>query len=936
MTTTSNTDPVPLPIIEWHTLDIPALKQQLNVSVEQGLSDSEVTTRLATHGKNELVEKGTATPLELLLQQLTDPLVLILIGAAVISGFLGEWKSVFAISAIVIVNAILGVSQEYRAEKAMAALKKMSAPSVRVRRDGTPSDVDPVNLVPGDVVLLEAGSIIPADARLIEANSLLVQESSLTGESHAVEKNIKPLKGENIGIGDRYNMVFMGTSVTNGRAEAIVTDTGMKTQLGRIAELIQGVDNDKTPLQRRMAQLGRTLFFLAIGIVLVGLILGLLRNIPLDQAFLSAVAIAVAVVPEGLPAVVTVCLALGAKRMLARRALIRKLPAVETLGSVTVICSDKTGTLTENKMTVKVIDVAGSTHDVTEITQKSKGLLALENNVFETPSQSEALLLAGADLCNDAMLQRVNVPKAELRAMGDPTESALVVVAAHFALWKDDLEDMLPRVGEVPFSSERKRMATVHQLNSTYTPDGVGTTYVQKTLTELNTPYIAFVKGGVDGMIDVCDRVWENGEVKPLTPEYYTRINAKNDELASHGLRVLGVALRPMTTLPAEYTPETIETGLIFAGMIGMIDPPRMEVKQAVAECYEAGIRVVMITGDHPLTALTIAKELGITKEDKILTGGELSKMSQADLEKAVREVSVYARVSPEHKLKIVQALQKNGEIVSMTGDGVNDAPALKRADIGVAMGITGTPVTKEASDMVILDDNFATIVHAAQEGRTIYDNVRKFIKYILASNIGEVIALFVAQLAGKPLPLNTIQILWMNLVTDGLPALALGVEKGEPNNMKRPPYNPKEGIFARGLGGYLLRVGLIVAFVSLILVFLIPSPEGDDARNTVWSTMIFTTLTLSQMGHAMAIRSERESIFKIGFFGNKFMLMSIGGTVFLQLVLIYAPFANDFFYTVPLSATELAICFGLAILTFIGVELDKWWFVRRKSSKTM
>ncbi|MDX2075807.1 MAG: cation-translocating P-type ATPase [bacterium] len=935
MSTPKQPENLSAPPILWHTLDIPQLTQSLTVTVEQGLSDGEAQARITKYGKNELIEKGTATPLELLIQQLTDPLVLILIGAAVISGFLGEWKSVFAISAIVTVNAILGVSQEYRAEKAMAALKKMSAPSVRVRRNGNPADIDPELLVPGDVVLLEAGSIIPADARLIEANSLLVQEASLTGESHAVEKNTKTLKGENIGIADRHNMVFMGTSVTNGRAVAIVTETGMKTQLGRIAELIQAVDNDKTPLQRRMAQLGRVLFFLAIGIVAVGLILGLLRGISLDQAFLAAVAIAVAVVPEGLPAVVTVCLALGAKRMLARRALIRKLPAVETLGSVTVICSDKTGTLTENKMTVKVIDVAGHTHDVTEITQKSKGLLALEHNVFETPSQAEALLLAGADLCNDAMLQRVNVPKEELRAMGDPTESALVVAAAHFAMWKDDLENMLPRVGEVPFSSERKRMATVHEVNPAYKANGVGVTYLQNIITDLNTPYVAFVKGGVDGMVDVCDRVWDDGQVRPLTPDYLTRINDKTNELASKGLRVLGVALKPMTTLPAEYTPETVETGLIFAGMIGMIDPPRMEVKQAVAECHQAGIRVVMITGDHPLTALTIAKELGITKEDKILTGAELTKMSQAQLEVAVRDISVYARVSPEHKLNIVQALQANGQIASMTGDGVNDAPALKRADIGVAMGITGTPVTKEASDMVILDDNFATIVNAAQEGRAIYDNVRKFIKYILASNIGEVIALFITQLAGKPLPLNTIQILWMNLVTDGLPALALGVEKGEPNNMKRPPHNPKEGIFARGLGGYLLRVGLIVAFVSLALVFLVPSPAGDDARNTVWSTMIFTTLTLSQMGHAMAIRSERESIFKIGFFGNKFMLMSIGGTVLLQLVLIYAPFANDFFYTVPLSLSELAVCFGLAILTFFGVEFDKWFFVRRKSVKT-
>jgi P-type Ca2+ transporter type 2C len=921
---------------DWHKMETDTVLEKLQVDQTEGLNDSQISQRQSQYGPNELVEKGVKNPLLILWEQLIDPLVVVLIAAAVVSAFLGETKSVIAIMTIVVLNAMLGVSQEYRAEQAMAALKKMAAPAVRVRRKGKNSDLPPSELVPGDIIVLETGSIVPADARLVEAANLQVQEAALTGESVAVDKTTRSLHGEDIALGDRHNMAYMSTSVTYGRGVAVVTSTGMNTQLGRIAELIQDVDSEKTPLQRRMAQLGQALFFIAIGIVVLATILGLVRGGELNEVFLAAVAIAVAVVPEGLPAVVTISLALGAQRMLKRNALIRKLPAVETLGSVTVICSDKTGTLTENRMTVTVIDVAGYTHDITEVSQRSKHVVSAQRGdmVMETPKPNEALLLATGTLCNDALLEKADDGQETLDALGDPTEGALLVAAAHFDMWKSELEEMLPRVAEVPFSSERKRMTTIHQhMNEDYKPEGGGDKIIRDLLIKREMDYIAFTKGAVDGLLEKCDYVWEDGAIQPITDAMRERVIEKNDRLAANGLRVLGAAFKPMDALPEPVNPETVEHGLVFTGMFGMIDPPRVEVKQAVKDCHTAGIRPVMITGDHPLTAQAIARELDITRDDKIMTGKDIQKMSEDDLLATVKDVSVYARVSPEHKLRIVQALQKQGEVVAMTGDGVNDAPALKRSDIGVAMGITGTPVSKEASEMVIIDDNFATIVSAAEEGRTIYDNVRKFIKYILASNTGEVTVLFLTQLLGMPLPLNTIQILWMNLVTDGLPALALGVEQGEPDAMKRPPHDPSEGIFARGLGGYLIRIGMLIAAITLVVVVLVPQPETQPEGGimpSVWGTMIFTTLTLSQMGHALAIRSEKESILKIGFFSNPAMLGAIGLTMGLQLVLIYVPFAQDFFGTVALSASELAICFGLSVITFLGVELDKWFFNRR------
>jgi Ca2+-transporting ATPase len=914
-------------------IDADQVLKQVSVDIQRGLSNTDVQTRLKTHGPNELVEKPLKSPLAILWEQLTNPLVLLLIGAAILSAFLGKVDSVVAISSIVIINAILGVVQEYRAEQAMAALKKMSAPLVRVRRDGKVLDVESASLVPGDVVLLEAGSIVPADSRLYESANLRVMEASLTGESEPVEKSPAALQKADMPLGDRHNMLFMGTSVTYGRGTAIVVETGMNTQLGRIATLIQEAGDDQTPLQRRISELGRVLLVAAIVVMGIAFLIGVAAGQPIvpdpndptsQSVLLNAVAIAVAVVPEGLPAVVTIALALGAQRMLRRRALIRKLPAVETLGSVTTICSDKTGTLTENKMTVVLVDVAGHAESIEEAVKGGMPHLIINNGDVQPHDHAQAILLSGSALCSDAVLDRGDEPN-DFRAVGDPTEGALVIAAARYGLWKNHLEQAFPRVGEVPFDSDRKRMSTIHNLDEG-TPLRDEEQYLAKQFSSFQAPYTVFTKGAVDSLLEVCDRYWNDGQVDSLTPGVRERITASNNSMAQNGLRVLGMAFRQLDRLPAQPAPDSIEQGLVFVGMVGIIDPPRPEVKAAVLTCREAGIRPVMITGDHPLTALNIAKQLHIAEaNDRVMTGQELSKLTPEQLEGVVENVSVYARVSPENKLQIVQALQKRGHIAAMTGDGVNDAPALKRSDIGVAMGITGTAVSKEASDMVILDDNFATIVSAVEEGRTIYDNVRRFIKYLLASNTGELFVLLSTQLAGLALPLTTLQILWMNLITDGVPALALGVEGPEKGGMKRKPYPPTESVFARGMGRHIVLIGLALGITGLLLGLWAYNNDIRAANGApAWNTMIFMFLTIAQMGHAMGLRSHRESAFTMNPFGNRLLIGAVIVTIVLQLIAIYLPFFNNLFNTAPLTIEQLVVCFALSTVVFWVVELEK------------
>ena len=918
---------------EWHQQTPEQVLEQLQTNLNTGLSATEAAQRAEKYGPNELIERGSKSPWAILWEQLTGIMVLILIFSAAVSLILGEYTDALVILIIVVLNAVLGFTQEYRAEQAMAALKRMAVPHVRARRDGHLMDLTARDLVPGDVFLLEAGNSVPADARLVESINLRVQEAVLTGESEAVEKDTAPLQGANLALGDRVNSVYMGTVVTYGRGTAVVTDTGMKTQLGKIADLLQTVGSEKTPLQRRLEQLGRGLAVAALIIVALVFVLGILRGEDPRVMFQTAISMAVAAVPEGLPAVVTIALALGAQRMLQRRALIRKLPAVETLGSVTVICSDKTGTLTENRMTVTVLDVAGNTLNLKQslrsFSPTVRGDEPVEPLMRETPAV--VLTLAGGALCNDAVLESVAGETGTFSSIGDPTEGALVIAGARAGLWKNELDAAFPRVAELPFDSDRKRMTTVHRPIPERVPEVLNP--FQDDRPDFFSPdhYLVITKGAVDSLLDVTDWVWATGDAVRLDDAWRERIQKANNELAQNGMRVLGVAFRQRDSAVTNDTSDPVESKLIFLGMFGMIDPARPEVQSAVATALSAGVRPVMITGDHPLTASYIANELGISDQSRVVTGRDLDSMSVDQLENLVEEVPVYARVSPEHKLKIVQALQNRGHIVAMTGDGVNDAPALKKADIGVAMGITGTDVTKEASDMILLDDNFATIVAAVEEGRRIYDNIRKFVKYTMTSNAGEIWVMLLAPFAGMPLPLTPLQILWVNLVTDGLPGLALTIEPAESNTMRRPPFSPKENIFGRGMARDILWIGLLMGIVSLGIGWLYWR-QDPNASPAVWQTMVFTTLTISQMGNALATRSNRDTIFQIGLLSNRAMIGSILLTFVLQLAVIYLPFLNEAFSTTPLSPQELLISFGASTIVFFAVEFVKWFRQRREA----
>lgn len=872
----------------WHQKNIEEIIKEFGVSL-QGLSAAEADKLLLEYGPNELIEKQKKGLFMMLLDQFKDFMILVLIAAAVIAGAIGEVSDTIAIVVIVVLNAVIGFAQEYRAEKAMELLKKMSAHTALVMRDGALADIPALQLVPGDIVILEAGRIVPADMRMIEAARLQIEEAALTGESLPAEKHPDTLPDEHLPVGDRKNMAYKGTVVTGGRGIGMVVATGMTTELGKIAAMLRDAEVVKTPLQKRLAAFGQKLSLAVLVICAVVFAGGLLRGEPPLLMLLTAISLAVAGIPEALPAVVTISLALGARKLVLQNALIRNLPAVETLGSVTYICSDKTGTLTINKMTVEEVYANGK---------------LLTRNGWESGGNPE--LFTALALSNDAEMDGAGA------AIGDPTETALYAIARHAGFDKAALQLDFPRVAEIPFDSDRKCMTTFHEIpsGSCFARGGEG-------------QFVSFTKGAIDVLLDKSSQVLTAEGLKTIDTD---ELQGVNDRMSADGLRVLGIALRRWDAIPEELLPEHIETDLTILGMVGMLDPEREEATEAVRLCKSAGIRPVMITGDHPLTATTIAGRLGILEpgDGAVITGRELKALSLEEFEERVEHISVYARVAPEQKLKIIRALQDKGEFVAMTGDGVNDAPALKRADIGVAMGITGTDVSKESADMILLDDNFATIVKAVREGRRIFDNIRKFIKYIMASNSGEIWTIFLAPFLGLPIPLLPIHILWINLVTDGLPGLALAAEPAEKGIMARPPRHPKESIFAGGLGVHIVWVGLLMSGVSLAT-----QAWSLKSGHAHWQTMVFTVLCLSQMGHVLAIRSERESLFSQGLLSNRPLAGAFLITFALQMGTIYVPQLNPIFKTEPLSMNELLITLAASTLVFCAVEIEKW-FKRR------
>jgi P-type Ca2+ transporter type 2C len=886
--------------MHWHQAEPRAVLSELKTDSLTGLSEAEAARRLATYGRNELTGSGIRSVWVIARGQLTGLMTIMLVISCAVAALLGDYRDSVAIGAIIVLNAVLGFSQEYRAERAMAALKKLAVPNVRVRRDGQVREAPASDLVPGDIVLVEAGNLVAADGRLLETASLQSLESALTGESEPIRKVTEAIEGEDRAIGDRHNMLYRGTFITAGRGQAIVTETGMRTELGRIASMIHNVGPQVTPLQRRLDELGKGLAGAAFVLVSVIFVLGWMRGEELRLLLLTAVSIGVAAVPEGLPAVVTIALTLGAQRMLKRHVLIRKLAAVETLGSVTVICTDKTGTLTENRMTAAMLQIADESL-----------AMATDGSPVNSERSEFRLLLAGAALCNDVYGDEI----------GDPTEIALVTGARRMGLIKAELEGVLPRVAEVPFSPERKRMTTVHRV-----PEEQDSLVAGLAALAGGLPYLVCTKGAVDGLLALSREVWVQGSAVELDENRRARLTTSHEALAQRGMRVLGVACRGMDSI-ADVTAEGVEQGFVFVGMVGIVDPPRREAFSAVEKCKAAGIRPVMITGDHPLTARSIAEQLGIANAAPIVTGTELERMTTAELEEIVGSATVYARVSPEHKLRIVTALQRRGEIVAMTGDGVNDAPALRKADIGVAMGISGTDVAKEAADMVLLDDSFATIVAAVEEGRVIYDNVRKFIRYILGTNSGEIWVMLAAPFVGMPLALLPLQILWLNLVTDGLPALALGVEPAERDTMRRAPYSPTRNIFSGGLGRHVIWTGLLMGTLSLVAGYWYW--RSGDAK---WQTLLFTTLTLTQMANIMAIRSEKRSLFEVGVRSNRSLLGAVCLTVGLQFMLIYVPWFQAVFETRPLAAADLALVFILSAVVFGAIEIQK--FLTRREAE--
>lgn len=867
----------------WHSSSIEETLKELGVFMDQGLSAKEAKNRQQTYGMNILTAKKGKNLFIKFLEQFADFMIIILILAAIVSFFVSYLKGEpdfvdpVIILLIIIVNATLGVIQEAKAEKALEALKKMSAQTAHVLREGNVSVIDSAGLVPGDIILLETGAFVPADARLITSVNLKTEESSLTGESHPVEKNADAILKPETNLSDRINLVLATSAVTYGRGVAVVTETGMNTQVGHIAKLIMEDETPMTPLQKRLAKTGKVLGIAALIICAAIFMIGILKKLPVFDMFMTSVSLAVAAIPEGLPAIVTIMLSLGVQRMAKKNAVIRKLPAVETLGSATVICSDKTGTLTQNVMTVThICSIHGE--------EGMKGDFA-------------SFLLSHAALCNDAILR---AEKSQVTLTGEPTEKALVLAAYHAGANKTELDKSYIRVHEIPFDSSRKLMTTVHKA--------------------ADHTYRSITKGAYDFMINRCTQYYQDGMQHPITGRDRQRLNQLNNSMTAQALRVIAVAYKNIPKSSAETDAKLLENDLTFIGLIGMIDPPREEVKEAVYLCRQAGIKPIMITGDHVLTAKAIAKELGILHEhEEAVTGDVLNRMSNEELSKNISRYSVFARVSPEHKVRIVKALQNHGEVVAMTGDGVNDAPALKAADIGCAMGIAGTDVAKNAADMILTDDNFATIVSAVKEGRGIYDNIIKAVHFLLSSNIGEILTIFVAILFGLPTPLVAVQLLWVNLVTDSLPAISLGVEPAAKDIMKKKPVSPSKGMFADGLALKIIAEGFMIGSLALLAF-----AAGIRECNLITArTMAFAVLSLSQLFHAFNMRSE-HSLSEIGLFTNRKLCYSFLICAFLQIsVISFAPLARVF-QVIPLSARQWAFTLFLSFVPVIVVELQK------------
>ncbi len=894
---------------KWHTLKVEEVLSELKAD-EGGLSSKEAKLRLKKFGLNDIEKKRRIDPIKIFFRQFKSFLILILIIAALISAILESLTDAYIIMGIILINAALGFTQEYKAEKAMEALKRLAAPKSKVIRNGKEVEISSKKIVPGDIILLESGDRIPADARLIKAMSLKVDESILTGESVPVTKDTKPLTDET--LAERKNMVFLGTTVSYGKSLAVVVDTGMQTEMGKIAKMIQKDETNPTPLQRRLNDFGKWMGLVVVIMCLITFLFGILRGLEIFQMFLTSIALAVSAVPEGLPAIVTATLAFGMRRMAKRNALVRKLTAIETLGCTTVICADKTGTMTTNEMTARKLYCDGKMIDISKVGFEPKGELVSDGMKNPKEDMHVRLLLRIGLLCNDA---RLEYEEEKWKIIGDPTEGALVVAAAKADMWKDKIKKEYPTIAEFPFSSERKRMTTIHK-----TVEG----------------NFAYVKGAPETILELCKYTYKNKQVQKLEKGEEEKILINIHRLASEGFRVIGFAYKKVEKI--ESTPENVENNLIFVGLAAMIDPPREEVKDSIKVCKQAGIKVIMITGDHELTAMAVARELEIIENDSenVLTGSELEKLDDEELVEFVEKIKVYARVSPEHKVRILNALKRNGHIVAMTGDGVNDAPAIKDADIGVSMGVKGSDVTKEASDIILLDDNFATIVEAVEEGRGIYDNIKKSIRFLLSANFDEIFVIMLAVLTGLPLPFLPIHILWINLITDGLPALSLTVDPKDQEIMRKKPRDTKEHILSNNMIIYVMAAGALACLVTIAaftweltgsnLMTFGPQYVLDKAR-----TLAFTTAIMFEMFFVFNCRSERHSIVEYNPFSNRYLVVAVVLSILMQAMIIYVPFFQPLFRTVPLTLTDWvkvvllgSLALALSPKFFLGSNQDK------------